>query len=226
MRHEGILSALADPTRRAVLDRLRGGALPVSRIAEGLPVTRPAVSQHLKCCLDAGLVSVTRQGTRNLYALAPGGAAPLVEWLTSLRAEGAAPEGVIGRDTRLTPGEAWTLFCDDLPIWWPVARVSLSARREGALPLSVTLDGQPGGWLREVMHDGTEGCWAAVRGVDPGARLELDWTLGAAEAVTVLVHAAPGGARLELSHGGAQAEMWESVLDRFAAAANSSLSNF
>jgi DNA-binding transcriptional ArsR family regulator len=63
------LDALADPTRRAILERLRGGPLPVKEIASDLPVTRPAVSQHLRVLERAGLVSAERRGTSRIYRL-------------------------------------------------------------------------------------------------------------------------------------------------------------
>ena len=64
-----VLDALGDPTRRAVLEVLRAGPKPVGRIAEVLPVSRPAVSQHLRVLKDAGLVRLRRVGTRRLYGL-------------------------------------------------------------------------------------------------------------------------------------------------------------
>ena len=64
-------SALADPTRRAVFERLRRGPLPVGEIARDLPVSRPAVSQHLRVLKEAGLVSERRDGTRRLYRIEP-----------------------------------------------------------------------------------------------------------------------------------------------------------
>lgn len=78
------IEALADPTRRAILGALRSGPLPVGRIAEPLPVSRPAVSQHLKVLSDAGLVTVTPHGTRRLYGLAPEGPADLRRYLDTL----------------------------------------------------------------------------------------------------------------------------------------------
>ena len=60
-------AALADPTRREIFERLARKPLPVGEIAEGLPVTRPAVSQHLKVLKDAGLVTMRSEGTRNVY---------------------------------------------------------------------------------------------------------------------------------------------------------------
>jgi DNA-binding transcriptional ArsR family regulator len=74
-------SALADPTRRTILERLRSGPLSVVEIARGLPVSRPAVSQHLRVLAGAGLVSVERRGTRRLYRLDPQGLAALRDYL-------------------------------------------------------------------------------------------------------------------------------------------------
>jgi DNA-binding transcriptional ArsR family regulator len=65
--HEVVLDALGDRTRRAILERLRDGPKPVVEIARGLPVGRPAVSQHLKVLKEAGLVSDRAVGTRRVY---------------------------------------------------------------------------------------------------------------------------------------------------------------
>jgi DNA-binding transcriptional ArsR family regulator len=67
------LAALADPTRRAIFERLRSGPLPVGRLAEELPVSRPAVSQHLRVLREARLVSERREGTRRIYGVEPAG---------------------------------------------------------------------------------------------------------------------------------------------------------
>lgn len=67
MAYERALQALADPTRRAIFERLRNGPLPVGRLAEGLDVSRPAVSQHLKVLEGAGLVRAEREGTRRIF---------------------------------------------------------------------------------------------------------------------------------------------------------------
>ena len=69
MAYGNALAALADPTRRRVFERLRGGAKPVGEIAHGLPVSRPAVSQHLKVLKEARLVTEYRDGTRRFYAI-------------------------------------------------------------------------------------------------------------------------------------------------------------
>jgi DNA-binding transcriptional ArsR family regulator len=65
------MAALADPTRRAIFERLRAGPRSVGELAEGLPVSRPAVSQHLRVLREAGLVSERREGTRRVYRLEP-----------------------------------------------------------------------------------------------------------------------------------------------------------
>jgi DNA-binding transcriptional ArsR family regulator len=67
------LTALGDPTRRAIFERLAAGPLAVGELARELPVTRPAVSQHLKVLKDAGLVIDRADGTRRLYQLDPSG---------------------------------------------------------------------------------------------------------------------------------------------------------
>ena len=73
--------ALHDPTRRAVLERLRHGPRPVGEIARGLPVTRPAVSQHLKVLKEAGLVADRSEGTRRIYYIDPKGLGAMRAWL-------------------------------------------------------------------------------------------------------------------------------------------------
>ncbi len=77
----GALSALADPTRRLVFERLSAGPLPVGELARGLPVSRPAVSQHLRVLKDAGLVTDRAQGTRRVYQIDPRGLGAIRRWL-------------------------------------------------------------------------------------------------------------------------------------------------
>lgn len=78
---ERVLDALGDPTRRAVLKRLRGRARSVSQIAEGLAVSRPAVSQHLKILKAARLVTDRAEGTRRMYAIDTRGLEAVRKWL-------------------------------------------------------------------------------------------------------------------------------------------------
>ena len=83
MAYGSALAVLADPTRRKVFERLRSGSHPVNVLAAGLPVSRPAVSQHLKVLKDAGLVEERSEGVRRIYSLRREGLAELREWLDS-----------------------------------------------------------------------------------------------------------------------------------------------
>ncbi len=78
MAYQDAIQALANPTRRAVFEQLRYGPSPVGELAAGLPVTRPAVSQHLKVLKNAGLVQERKMGTRRIYSVQ-------VQGLTELR---------------------------------------------------------------------------------------------------------------------------------------------
>jgi DNA-binding transcriptional ArsR family regulator len=79
--HENAFVALADPTRRRVFEKLSTGAKSVGEIAQGLPVSRPAVSQHLRVLKEAGLVADRAEGTRRVYAIDPQGLGALRKWL-------------------------------------------------------------------------------------------------------------------------------------------------
>src|SRR5258707_14148062 len=92
MAYGSALEALADPTRRRVFERLRAGPSPVGRLAEGLPVSRPAVSQHLKGLKEAGLGGEEQDGTRRIYRIDPQGLGQLRTWLDQLWE--LAPHGV------------------------------------------------------------------------------------------------------------------------------------
>ena len=96
------LDALADPTRRDIYDKLRERPRSVGELAADLPVSRPAVSQHLKVLVEARLVRYRRQGTRHVYRPDPAGLEPLREYVESLwddvleafaRAEDGADQG-------------------------------------------------------------------------------------------------------------------------------------
>lgn len=81
MNLEEAFLAIADPNRRTILEELRRTPRTVSELAAGLPVSRPAVSQHLKVLLDAGLVSVRPQGTKRFYAVENAGFLRLNIWM-------------------------------------------------------------------------------------------------------------------------------------------------
>ena len=85
-----ILTALGDPTRQAILDLLLDGPQPVGELAARLPVSRPAVSQHLRVLREAGLVADRKEGTRRLYELAPEGLTELRDWVDTFWSEALA----------------------------------------------------------------------------------------------------------------------------------------
>jgi DNA-binding transcriptional ArsR family regulator len=74
-------AAIADPNRRYLLEELRRAPKTVNELAQGLPISRPAVSQHLKALLDSELVTVTAEGTRRIYAVNNKGFGKLSLWL-------------------------------------------------------------------------------------------------------------------------------------------------
>jgi DNA-binding transcriptional ArsR family regulator len=81
MAYGKALQSLSDPTRRRVFEKLRAGPQSVGVLARGLPVSRPAVSQHLKVLKDAGLVGDRSEGARRVYYIDPEGLGELRRWL-------------------------------------------------------------------------------------------------------------------------------------------------
>jgi len=103
MAYADAIQALGDPTRRTVFERLREGPRSVGELARGLPVSRPAVSQHLRVLKQAGLVRERREGTRNYYSVNGEGLADLREyfegfWDEALTAFKAAAESEGGNE--------------------------------------------------------------------------------------------------------------------------------
>ncbi len=90
MSTNGVLDALGDPTRRQIFESLRGGPRSVGELADGLPVSRPAVSQHLRVLKEAGLVSDRKEGTRRLYRVDPRGLAGLRDYFDGFWGEALA----------------------------------------------------------------------------------------------------------------------------------------
>jgi DNA-binding transcriptional ArsR family regulator len=81
MAYGNALAALADPTRRRIFERLKSGPQAVGSIARRMPVSRPAVSQHLKVLKEAGLVVDRPEGTRRVYHIDPNGLGALRAWV-------------------------------------------------------------------------------------------------------------------------------------------------
>src|ERR1700737_691233 len=81
MAYRNRFAALADPTRRRIFERLKSGPQAVGAIARRMPVSRPAVSQHLKVLKEAGLVADRPEGTRRVYYIDPNGLGALRAWV-------------------------------------------------------------------------------------------------------------------------------------------------
>jgi DNA-binding transcriptional ArsR family regulator len=81
---EAALNALADPTRRQLIERLKSGPRAVGDLARGVPVSRPAVSQHLAVLKAAGLVRDVADGTRRVYEIDPKGLGAVRAWLDDM----------------------------------------------------------------------------------------------------------------------------------------------
>jgi DNA-binding transcriptional ArsR family regulator len=99
------LEALGDPTRRAIFELLVGSPQPVRELADALPVSRPAVSQHLKVLKQSGLVIDRAEGTRRIYRVEPSGVAAMREymdrmWDAALAAFAAAAEDQESNDRK------------------------------------------------------------------------------------------------------------------------------
>ena len=96
------LAALGDPTRRQIFERLKAGPRAVGELARGLPVSRPAVSQHLQVLKTAGLVSDHAEGTRRVYQIDPAGLGAMRQWIDQFwdRALAAFQAEVDGDDER------------------------------------------------------------------------------------------------------------------------------
>lgn len=99
------LDALGDPTRRQVFELLRHGSRSVGELAAELPVSRPAVSQHLRVLELAGLVSHRREGTRNLYAVNGNGLVELRTWVEGFWDEALARFKAAAQSTEQPKGE-------------------------------------------------------------------------------------------------------------------------
>jgi DNA-binding transcriptional ArsR family regulator len=84
--HADVYHAVADPTRRAILDRLRRGGSPVSELAAGFRMTRPAVSKHLGILRRARLVRERRDGRQRIYQITPAPLEAVAQWVETYRA--------------------------------------------------------------------------------------------------------------------------------------------
>jgi DNA-binding transcriptional ArsR family regulator len=188
---EPVWRALADPTRRAILDELRSGPRTTSTLAEGFPTTRFAVMKHLGVLVEAGLVTVERRGRERLNHLNPvplrqtyerwvrPAAGPSAEVALRL-AERAESEmtSAYGLDVRARhtvhadPGRTWAALLD-LADWWP------QCWPDGArLLFEPYVGGRLGTTFGKALDDGGRGAlWGVVSGLHPARELRVDGTM-------------------------------------------------
>lgn len=188
------LEALSAETRRAIYAMLLERPRSVGDIADHLPVSRPAVSQHLRVLLDADLARVTKVGTRRVYSANPAGMAALRDWIDRMwdMAMGSFAdfarrelEREMSSNDRLepvikvmtvpgSPAMVFELFTDKMAEWWPLE--SHSVGQEDAV--GVRVEPGVGGRVIETTRDGAEHEWAQIKQWEPGERLEMDWYPG------------------------------------------------
>ncbi|HEX6338114.1 MAG TPA: metalloregulator ArsR/SmtB family transcription factor [Jiangellaceae bacterium] len=188
------LSVLADPTRRAIFEHLlHRGPVAVGEIAKAFPVSRPAVSQHLKALVDSGLVTAMAVGNRRIYEIDPAGLSALRRWIDdrwqhvldhfvhAARLEGAVMSNSATKippvqktcTVPLPPERAFDLFTDRMGEWWPVETHSISA--DASAVRALHFEGRVGGRVVEVTADGQEYSWADVLAWNPPTRFVLSW---------------------------------------------------
>src|SRR6266702_4174722 len=156
MAYRNALAALADPTRRRVFERLKSGPKPVGKIARGLPVSRPAVSQHLKVLKEAGLVTDRPEGTRRVYYIDPEGLGALRVWLDRFWDEALAFE----------------VFTSGLDRWWP-RKASI-----GSAPLKQNvLEPRRGGRWYQIGEDGSRADVGKILVWGPPHRFVMSWDI-------------------------------------------------
>lgn len=218
------LTVLADPTRRAVFEFLvQRGPSAVVDVAQAFPVSRPAVSQHLKALVDAGLVTAAAAGNRRIYAVDPAGLSALHSWVDArwqavldsfvraARLEGAIMSHATIKippirktcTVPLSPEAAFELFTARMREWWPVGTHSISENT--AAVRALRFEGRVGGRVVEVTTDGREYSWADVLAWNPPTRFVLSWhpTVEpvAASRLEVTFTAVEGGTEVVLTHG-------------------------
>jgi DNA-binding transcriptional ArsR family regulator len=221
------LDALAVETRRAIYTMLLDRPRSVGDIADHLPVSRPAVSQHLKVLLDAELARVTSIGNRRVYSADPRGMAALREWVDEMWtmamgrfadfAEKEMEEDMSMKESgRLepvvkiitVPGDpslVFELFTTRMGEWWPLDTHSIG----GDDAVDARVDPQVGGRVYEVTREGQEHEWGRVAGWEPGRRVAFDWHPGIPVAqsthVEITFRQTAEGTELTLVHDGWEA---------------------
>ena len=212
-----------------IFERLvSAGPRPVGELAGDLPISRPAVSQHLKVLVEAGLVAVSAQGTRRIYGAEPAGLAAVRAWVEqqwdtafgSFERAAHRRAATMNQPTSIAPvrktctvplavEEAFRLFTDGMDEWWPVATHSITVddpAGDGSTVRAIRFEGHVGGRVVEVVSDGQEHSWGSLLAWDPPHRLVMSWHPNraptAASRVEVRFRAVAAGTAVELEHTG------------------------
>ena len=228
MEPDSAIKALSGPVRRELFELICERPRSVVELADMVPVSRPAVSQHLAVLVEAGLARATSVGTRNLYSASTDAASVLRIWLDEMWTEAfgtfgdfVTPQSDKERETMhksleiapvaktlevaVTPQEAFDLFVNDMGRWWPLRTHSVSTDDAQ----DVRIDARVGGSLGEVTRDGVEHEWGVITAYDPGARIQYTWHPGlpdeASTHVDIRFDGTESGTRVTLVHSGWEA---------------------
>lgn len=219
------IRALAVPVRRKLFELICERPRSVGELAAELPVSRPAVSQHLAVFVETDLVRVTTVGTRHIYSASPDAASALRQWIDEMWNvafasfdEFAMHQTNKERDTMsntskidpvaktieigLNPAEAFDLFVNKMDLWWPLDSHAVSTDDA----VEIQIDGRVGGSIWEVTRHGEEHVWGSIAVYDVGKRIEIRWHPGAPESEATIVDvrfdSIDSGTRVTLIHSG------------------------
>ena len=234
-------TALGDPTRRAIFERLVERPRAVGELADGLPVSRPAVSQHLKVLKSAGLVVDRQAGKHRIYQVDPDGLAALRAeldrfWNSTLTAYKAIVEKPAKEILMSTQAEATTSVQASIVVEAPIERAfqvftsefdSIKPHEHNLLQDEIAetvLEPHVGGYIYDRGVDGSECRWARMLAYEPPRRLVFSWDIGptwqiepdpakTSEVEVRFIAEAPERTRVEIDHRNIDrhGEGWEGV---------------
>jgi DNA-binding transcriptional ArsR family regulator len=233
------LDALAVDTRRTIYAMLLERPRSVNELAAALPVSRPAVSQHLKVLVDAELARATSVGNRRVYSADPTGMKTLRDWVDRMWDMAIGGFAAFARDEMErdmdqmekqliepvvkqvtvpgSPGIVFELFTSRIGEWWPRATHSVG----GDDAVSVHMDDSVGGRVYETTRDGVEHEWGTITDWEPAARVDFSWYPGLtreqATHVEITFRQSGDGTEVTLVHDGweARGADWERMRDNY-----------
>ena len=190
------------------------------RLAESQPVSRPAVSQHLKLLVEAGLVSVRAEGTRRFYEIRREGLTDLRQYVEGFWADtldAFAAHAQKQKETNMLPPviktvyipitseQAFRVFTNELALWWPLDKHSCAAMA-GETSQALDADLSTGGEIWETDHEGRRILWGTFTEFTPSSKLRINWHINrpADDATEISVEFTPNDDETEvtLTHSG------------------------